>query len=211
MGLGMPTPHFSNPLSAFKDSPILVQPDGTVLPYSEWDPRHPTALLPGSFNPLHEGHRQLAQIARGILGMPLAFEISQTNVDKPPIPESEMTRRVAAFAGVGPVWVSRAPRFVEKCVWFPGATFVVGADTAARLISPLYYQGDTTRMLQALACIRSWECRFLVACRVDGLGKCWCLAGLPIPEAYREMFAAIPSDRFRLDISSTAIRSSELA
>ena len=40
-------------------------------------------VLPGSFNPLHRGHRSLAATASRILGEPVTFELSISNVDKP--------------------------------------------------------------------------------------------------------------------------------
>jgi len=40
-------------------------------------------VFPGSFDPLHEGHRLMARIAEEIAERPLAWEISVTNVDKP--------------------------------------------------------------------------------------------------------------------------------
>ena len=45
---------------------------------------HPLLLLPGSFNPMHQGHTQMLQIAESITGLPGAFELSVINADKPP-------------------------------------------------------------------------------------------------------------------------------
>ena len=42
-------------------------------------------LLPGSFNPVHQGHMTLASVAEDLRQQPLAYEISVTNVDKPPL------------------------------------------------------------------------------------------------------------------------------
>jgi len=40
-------------------------------------------VLPGSFNPLHEGHLGLARVAMALRpGLPLAYEISLSNIDK---------------------------------------------------------------------------------------------------------------------------------
>src|SRR5262245_27369270 len=49
------------------------------------DAPKPGALLPGSFNPIHDGHWKLAEVAGRRLGTAVAFELSVTNVDKPPL------------------------------------------------------------------------------------------------------------------------------
>src|SRR5262249_18559734 len=115
--------------------PVLHLADGTLQNPS--DP--PGLLLPGSFNPLHPGHLELAALR---LGRPAAFELSVVNADKPPLSESEVRRRLRQFARQAPVWLTRAPTFLEKARLFGGAVFVVGADTAVRIVQPRFY-GDS--------------------------------------------------------------------
>jgi nicotinic acid mononucleotide adenylyltransferase len=162
--------------------------------------------LSGAFNPLHDGHRGLADVAGRLLGLAVAFELSVANVDKPPLAEAEVRRRLAPFVEQAPVWLSRAPRFVDKAALFPGAVFVVGADTALRLVDTRYYDGDAAQVHNALAKIRDHRCTFLVACRVDAFGQCVELVDVPLPSDFRSLFGAIPATVFRLDVSSTQIR-----
>src|SRR5687768_16624411 len=75
-------------------------------------------LLPGSFNPVHDGHWRLARVAADIIGEPVAFELSVTNVDKPPLAVEEVGRRLQAFAGRADIWLTRAPRFLDKSALF---------------------------------------------------------------------------------------------
>src|SRR4051794_36184671 len=96
----------------------------------------PHALFPGSFNPCHQGHWELAHVAEQILGRPIAFELSVANVDKPRLTREEIRRRVTQFAWRASVWLTHAPRFLEKAELFPGISFVVGADTALRIVLP---------------------------------------------------------------------------
>ena len=102
----------------------------------------PLAVLPGSFNPLHHGHTTLAATAAAKLGVDVVFELSVANVDKPELGRDEVERRLGQFAGVAPVWVTRAAAFEKKADIFPGAAFVLGWDTAVRLIDPKYYGGE---------------------------------------------------------------------
>lgn len=166
----------------------------------------PKALLSGSFNPLHDGHLKMVKTARAILGTAVAFELAAVNVDKPPLPPDIILERISQFAGRWPVLVSNAPTFVEKARLYPGATFIVGYDTAERILHPRYYQNSYDNMLAALAEIRQRGCRFLVAGRVDESGAFRDLTDLNIPPSFHNMFLGIPDSQFRKDISSTELR-----
>ena len=181
---------------------ICIEADGRVSQDVQ-----PRLLLPGAFNPVHEGHWQLAEMASRLLNVPAAFELSVTNVDKPPLAFADLRRRLAQFAWRAPVWLTRAPTFIEKSLLFPGTVFAIGVDTAERIIAPRYYQDSPERMKEALATIRRQGCRFLVAGRSDAAGCFTELHTLDLPVVYRDLFTPIDRDLFRVDISSTEIRS----
>lgn len=166
----------------------------------------PRAVLSGSFNPLHDGHLKMVQAARSILGTDVAFELAAVNVDKPTLPPDTILERISQFAGRWPILVSNAPTFVEKARLYPGATFIVGYDTAERILHPRYYQNSHENMIAALAEIRGQGCRFLVAGRIDDTGTFRHLTDLAIPKSFRAMFLGIPHSQFRKDISSTELR-----
>jgi hypothetical protein len=168
----------------------------------------PGLLLPGSFNPVHDGHRRLAEVAARLVGRPAAFELSITNADKPPLDTEEVRRRMEQFTWGPPLWLTHAPTFAEKARLFPGAVFAVGADTAERIVQPRFYQDSGTRMAEALATVRAHGCRFLVAGRADAAGTFRGLDDLGIPPAWRDLFAGIPAGAFRADVSSTQLRAS---
>lgn len=181
---------------------VTVQPDGQIVLAAA----PPLVLLPGSFNPIHAGHVELARVAEEIRQQPLAFELSVTNVDKPPLEILTVRERLAQFGWTAPVELTRAPTFLEKSRLFPKSTFVIGADTAERLFATKYYGGDEARMLSALEDIGKSGNSFLVAVRVDGGGRVQTLGDISVPPRFVDLFTEIPEHRFRLDTSSSEIR-----
>ncbi len=162
-------------------------------------------VFPGAFNPLHDAHRQMAALAEDLLGASVEFEISIENVDKPPLELREIKQRVEQFEPQRTIWLTRAPTFVEKSEIFPGATFVVGADTIARIAAPRYYGHDVAAAERAVEAIAAAGCRFLV------FGRLWfdeftTIENIELGRCLRALCRQIPEADFRMDISSTDLR-----
>jgi nicotinamide mononucleotide (NMN) deamidase PncC len=161
-------------------------------------------LFPGAFNPVHSAHRRMAQLATKRLRQPVTYELSITNVDKPPLDFIEIGDRLAQFAGES-VLLSRAPRFVDKARLAPGCAFVVGIDTIVRISDPKYYQGGAGERDAAVAAIAQAGCRFLVFGRRVGSGF-YSLANISVSPALLQMCDEVSESEFRDDISSTELR-----
>ena len=181
---------------------VTVDTDG----HMEVEGEPPRALLPGSFNPMHRGHAELAAAAERTLGSPVTYELSVVNVDKPPLRAEEIRSRVEQFCGIGPVVLTRAETFQKKAKLFPGCGFAIGWDTATRLIEPRYYGDSESVMLTALAEMWASGCRFAVAGRADAGGVFRTLADVNLPSGFHPLFVDIPESVFRADVSSTALR-----
>ena len=111
---------------------------------------------------------------------------------------------------MAPILLSRAPLFSLKAQLFPQSTFVLGVDTAQRVLETRFYGHRYENMLAALADLHARGCNFLVAGRLQD-ERFMTLADLELPPAFQSMFSAIPEDKFRVDISSTEIRAGKKA
>ncbi|MFM8579163.1 MAG: CinA family protein [Planctomycetaceae bacterium] len=171
-------------------------------------PKAPAAgqlLFPGSFDPLHDGHRQMANVAERIVGRPVSFELSVTNVDKPMLDYVELLSRVKAIGSDRALWLTRAATFVEKTEIFRDATFIMGADTFARLADSRYSHGSVAEAAATAERIAGAVRELIVFGRLRDGG--WLdPSTADVPESLRRKTRFIPREMFAMDISSTALR-----
>jgi nicotinamide mononucleotide (NMN) deamidase PncC len=163
------------------------------------------AILSGAFNPLHAGHGRIAQVGEDLLNKPVVMEITILNPDKPPLDYYEIERRTKQFSADQSLLLTRAATFEEKARLFPGATFLVGADTLRRIAMDRYYHNNPAACRTCLEYIAGRGCRFLVFGRDMGTGFMQ-LADLDLPDVLRDICRDVPPEIFHEDISSTSIR-----
>lgn len=206
------------PLSLFDDEQVvadtadapgpwqkLLLGKADVVPYGTGQTDRPKALLCGSFNPLHEGHRKMARTASEILGVPVHFELTVQNADKPSLDFLDLKHRLAGFEPQDKIWLTRADIFARKADLFPGVTFVVGADTINRIGKTRFYDGSDEKLNWAIRRFQETGCRFLVFGR-QGAHGFETVRTLQIPPALCVLCQEVPESLFRLDVSSTELR-----
>lgn len=167
----------------------------------------PSILFPGSFNPLHEGHIKLADLAGEKLQSEVCYEMTIRNADKPALQPDEIIERVQQFHQHTLV-VTNLPTFVEKSRCFPKCCFVIGVDTAMRIVDRRFYDNSQNLMSASLQKIAENGCHFLVAPRIYD-EKLLTLSSLSISSAYEPLFEEISPEEFRVDLSSTYLRGCE--
>lgn len=175
-------------------------------------PRRGALILPGSFNPLHEGHKKLLKAAEDLTGKLGLFEIAIFNPDKGGLKEDVIRHRMVQFHEQNVVGLLTAmPLFSDKASVLFDSTFLIGYDTAVRIVDVKYYENSETEMALNLEKIRRNGCRFLVAGRLvqdkEGKQQFLRLQDMEIPDRLRDLF--LPLDNFRVDLSSTEIRNSQ--
>ena len=126
--------------------------------------------------------------------VPIVFELSALNVDKPPLSRTALMERLAQFHPDHPlgrelaqagivnyaVCITSKPLFLQKAQSLPHARFIIGTDTFSRLIDSTYYKpkqpyadpqtenlAATMGMVSALTTVADLGCTFIVGGRVN--------------------------------------------
>ena len=161
-------------------------------------------IFPGTFNPLHEGHIKIQEIAEKKTSMHATYEISIGNVEKTLLSYFEIQKILDQF-GLDDRWaLTNAPTFADKARIFNNSTFILGIDTLTRMFDEKFY-GSKNQLLESLEEFNTYNANFLVFGRqIEDTYKT--LDQCLIPSNLIDRFVGISESEFRLDISSREIK-----
>jgi len=99
-------------------------------------------IFSGSFNPLHLGHKSMAEKAERITGLKTNFEISIGNPDKPTLSSNEIEKRKQQFINYRNIFITNNSLYKDKIKFFlekaENLFFIMGGDTYSRVCVPKY-------------------------------------------------------------------------
>lgn len=154
-----------------------------------------TIIIPGSFNPLHDGHISIGlsilekkfgwTSGSGQVNPLLVFEFGCKNADKEDKTQEEIMGIVSQFNSSNPLFIkygltnigcilTTKPLFVDKSNEFKDCIFGIGSDTFYRIIMPKYYYdkdhenqiNGSVNMVCALSTIKNNGVKIYVAGRI---------------------------------------------
>jgi nicotinic acid mononucleotide adenylyltransferase len=171
----------------------------------------PKAIFSSSLNPIHDGHVAIIDRAARELECKVDVELCVSNADKPLLDYISINRRIRTTLdrlkdnpNFGRIILSNKGAYFEKSKYYQNTTFIVGADTLARIADPKYYGDSIVEFDNKLNDMHMMGNKFLVFPR----------NGVKAPNAYcltRILLQSKVIDGFTpMNISSTAIRKGQL-
>lgn len=131
-------------MSSYKDATELARSRFFARPFFTHDgKRHAKmenlnrfALMPGSFNPPHEGHFGLVNSFLESRGKRVVFEVGTNPPHKPALSVQDLLKRAKLLNGQDRLFTQDIAKYLEKARTYPGMDMLMGADTLLRILDP---------------------------------------------------------------------------
>jgi hypothetical protein len=94
------------------------------------------ALMPGAFNPPHEGHFGAAKASLEEYNCPVLFETTAEPPHKDALTVQELLQRAKMLQGHDRIFTRKLPYYLDKAKAFPGHPIILGADAMVRILDP---------------------------------------------------------------------------
>ena len=94
------------------------------------------ALMPGAFNPPHEGHFGSAEAAMKDYNHRAVFEITADPPHKGALTVQALLQRAKMLQGYDRVVTTQLPLYIDKARKYPGKPIILGADAMVRMLDP---------------------------------------------------------------------------
>lgn len=119
-------------------------------------------LYPGTFNPPHQAHEQIADAVREASGQEPLFAICATPPHKPALSVQDMLQRAVWLKHRNVLFSEGDPLYLDKARRWPGSAFAIGADALLSVFDPRWGI-DPTDLVREL---HGLDTRFYVVGRV---------------------------------------------
>lgn len=147
---------------------ITILPTGEVLVDQVNSPEKKNLILSGSFNPLHHGHVKMVNAAKNSFNFDESkcyYELAIQNADKGKIALDIILDRCAQFSGKSSFILTREPFFINKARLINNSSFIIGYDTAIRVVNEKYYNNSKKEMIDELNQFKEYKSDLLVCGR----------------------------------------------
>lgn len=170
---------------------------------------HGFVVVSGSFDPLHQGHLDLANLSADmhkISDHKVIFEIALNNADKGAIDKQKVLKRMEQFKLRNlNVMVSNHMLFTQKNEYLHNGVFALGFDTYKRLFDVRYYDNSMEVLILKMGEFLRKNNRFVVFKRRNPLTHLVeDITSVPVPSIVKPLI--FENKDYLNDISSTMLR-----
>lgn len=99
-------------------------------------PAHLNALMPGAYNPPHEGHFGMATHFENSYGTRTIFQITVNPPHKGELSVQDCLKRAKMLTGRYRLFTRDDPFYIDKARKYPNTSFIIGADALLRMFDP---------------------------------------------------------------------------